>query len=328
MFNLIPNERQAAVTAALQTAFASTQLDNISLLHGGGSTSLTYKINVNQQIYVLRIMGLDQPINDRCTQIDCLKKAAQLNIAPHCYYANADTGVIIMTYIAPQPVTDRERFLIELAPIVRDLHRAVDFLPVHIKTFDYLSDLVQTLQLSALPGFLADYFKQMATIQQLLKPHLISRACHNDLNFQNILFDGTKIWLIDWEAAGMEDPFFDLATVCNQVCFNKAMEDIFLIHYFGQTPTPFQQDKLYLMRQVASYYYALHFFIHAVNTGKKIIDLATPDLYTWNIGYSMGTYQLATADDFLLYALVQTKASLAQINSPEFSHHVEKLSIH
>jgi thiamine kinase-like enzyme len=36
------------------------------------------------------------------------------------------------------------------------------------------------------------------------------RPCHNDLLNANFIDDGRRLWIVDWEYAGMGDPFFDL----------------------------------------------------------------------------------------------------------------------
>jgi thiamine kinase-like enzyme len=36
------------------------------------------------------------------------------------------------------------------------------------------------------------------------------RPCHNDLLNANFIADGDRLWIVDWEYAGMGDPFFDL----------------------------------------------------------------------------------------------------------------------
>ena len=40
-------------------------------------------------------------------------------------------------------------------------------------------------------------------------------SAHNDVNSRNVLFDGERLWLIDWELAFRSDPFADLASVAN-----------------------------------------------------------------------------------------------------------------
>ena len=42
-------------------------------------------------------------------------------------------------------------------------------------------------------------------------------ACHNDLHHLNILDDGRRLWLVDWEYGGAGDPLFDFASLlCQQ----------------------------------------------------------------------------------------------------------------
>ena len=40
------------------------------------------------------------------------------------------------------------------------------------------------------------------------------RPCHNDLLNANFIDDGTRIRIVDWEYAGLGDPFFDLGNFC------------------------------------------------------------------------------------------------------------------
>jgi len=57
--------------------------------------------------------------------------------------------------------------------------------------------------------------------------------CHNDLNPQNIFFTD-KVKLIDWEYAGVNDRYFDLACVCVEFDLNKKDEAYFLGSYFAR----------------------------------------------------------------------------------------------
>jgi len=40
--------------------------------------------------------------------------------------------------------------------------------------------------------------------------------CHNDLHHLNVLDDGERLWLVDWEYGGCGDPLFDLASFACQ----------------------------------------------------------------------------------------------------------------
>ena len=55
--------------------------------------------------------------------------------------------------------------------------------------------------------------------------------CHNDLNPQNIFFSD-DIKFIDWEYAGVNDRYFDVACVCVEFRLDEKMQKVFLEVYF------------------------------------------------------------------------------------------------
>jgi len=55
--------------------------------------------------------------------------------------------------------------------------------------------------------------------------------CHNDLNPQNIFFPN-ELKFIDWEYAGVNDRYFDLACVCVEFGLEDEMVEVFLGAYF------------------------------------------------------------------------------------------------
>lgn len=76
--------------------------------------------------------------------------------------------------------------------------------------------------------------------------------------------------MIDWEAAGLEDPFFDLAMVCNEFACNDADRAHFIGQDFGRELTAIETSKLDGMRQIAYCYLALHFLEHALTRLVKV----------------------------------------------------------
>lgn len=55
--------------------------------------------------------------------------------------------------------------------------------------------------------------------------------CHNDLNPKNIFFS-KDVKFIDWEYAGVNDRYFDLACICVEFKLSVEMEEMFLKFYF------------------------------------------------------------------------------------------------
>ena len=68
-------------------------------------------------------------------------------------------------------------------------------------------------------------------------------SSHNDVNPFNVLFDGDRLWLIDWEIAFRNDPFADVACVANNFAdpvahagSAEALEDALLHAWLGHAP--------------------------------------------------------------------------------------------
>ena len=95
-------------------------------------------------------------------------------------------------------------------------------------------------------------------------------SSHNDLfEPDNILFDGQRVWLVDWEAAFPNDRYADLAAVANQVVTNEEEERFYLQEYFGAPPDEYQRARFHLMQQIAHLFYAMA-YLHLGAMGKPI----------------------------------------------------------
>ena len=72
----------------------------------------------------------------------------------------------------------------------------------------------------------------------------------NDLLLANWLDDGERLWIIDWEYAGMGDPFFDLGNFAVHLQLSGKEEDVLLSAYLGQVP-PRAVARLKLMKIIS-----------------------------------------------------------------------------
>jgi thiamine kinase-like enzyme len=85
-------------------------------------------------------------------------------------------------------------------------------------------------------------------------------SSHNDLfKPDNMLFDGQRVWLVDWEAAFLNDRYTDLAVVANLVVTSETEEGEYLERYFGAPPTRYQRARFFLMQQLSHIFYTLGF---------------------------------------------------------------------
>ena len=79
--------------------------------------------------------------------------------------------------------------------------------------------------------------KSFKAIEKYEKDYVL---CHNDLNPKNLLWEeGVKF--IDWEYAGVNDRYFDLACVCVEFKLDTEMQKVFLDVYFSDA---YELEKL------------------------------------------------------------------------------------
>jgi len=79
------------------------------------------------------------------------------------------------------------------------------------------------------------------------------RPCHNDLLNANFIDDGERIRIVDWEYAGMGDPYFDLGNFSINHELDADQDAIFLGAYLGEPPSSALAARLILMRVLSDF---------------------------------------------------------------------------
>ena len=77
-------------------------------------------------------------------------------------------------------------------------------------------------------------------------------TCHNDLLNANFLRDGDHTWIVDYEYAGMGDPFFDLGNLAVNNDLDAAADELLLAHAFEDVHDR-HRARLALMRLMSDY---------------------------------------------------------------------------
>jgi hypothetical protein len=166
--------------------------------------------------------------------------AAGISPRPIDYYP--DQGVMVFEYIQTdgRVVNLRDpKVLGEFCDLIRSMHNLsiqfpYDFCPYASIEF-YLSNAAK--EGAYIPQVVFD--KILPGIEHLKTIYPLSTEkvpCHLDLHHGNLLDSGEKLWLIDFEYAGMSDPLFDLAVLASTDNFSD-QEMIFLLKTYYNTPT-------------------------------------------------------------------------------------------
>ena len=236
----------------------------VTLLTSGYSGSLIYKIKIHQKYYILKT-GL---INAR-HYIKCFKQASKAGLAPRYYYANAKTGIIFMDYIENEytknmPPQNKKLFLKQLAQALQQLHDLTLFPRLSQDVFQYMYTHVKKIPNTTPIGISRQKLMDNLNVLSTLKT---KKSCHNDLNPKNIIFNNNKIYFIDWETAGADNPYYDIATVIDQFKLTTSEQHYFLKHYFTHstknTITPALLTTLNLMQEISRACYKIYFYLLA-----------------------------------------------------------------
>jgi thiamine kinase-like enzyme len=214
---------------------------------GAGPTNASYLVEHEGQQWVLRIdrpqaaeLGLD-----RESERQACETVAAAGMTPAYRYFDAAAGICLRPFLEGDclPAADLHDPVVleELARVLRRLHA----LPAVGRRFDPLAAARQYARElgTAEAADLADRAGEL--IDQATDPGAASVLCHNDLVAENILrVPGRELVLIDWEYAGIGDPYFDLAVVVRHHGLGEALAQRFLADYLGRAPGDDEQARL------------------------------------------------------------------------------------
>ena len=175
---------------------------------GGGITNHNFKVRVGADTLVLRIGGRDTALLgiDREVERAASENAAQLGIAPPVV-AFVD-GCLVTRFVEGEVGRVSPT---EAGELLRTLHDGPPA-PGRFDSFavvDAYARLARERGTEPPPPYRAA--RETAAEIRARRGTTPLRPCHNDLLAANFVHDGIRPWIVDWEYAGMGDPYFDLA---------------------------------------------------------------------------------------------------------------------
>lgn len=303
---MIPEDKKTAVDHALLAAFDTNTLDDIRELTAGLSSALVFKIIVQGKPYLLRIITRTDAMADPTLEYNCMKAAAEAGIAPRVWYAHVEDRIAIIDFIEAKPLPMGEAKT-KLPQLLKQLHSLPPF-PFRINYLDKIGEFIEKFRADKLmsediTAKLFDFYTQVKDIYPRNAEDMV--GCHNDLKPENTLFDGERVWLVDWEAAFLNDRYLDLAIMANFLVKNEEDEKTYLKAYFGEDANEYQHARFFLMRQILHLFYFVVFTIVG-KTADKIIDpdMPVPDFREFHDLIWTGKLSLANMDNRLQYAQV------------------------
>lgn len=216
-------------------------LDHLTCLRGkprqveelaGGLTNVNLKVTCEGATIVVRVAqpGSELLAIDRQVEYRNSVAAAQAGVgAPVLEYV-PDPGLLVVGFIEGPTFTDDDLrsglHLSRVAAACRQLHNGPRFVN-DFNMFDiqrgYL-DIV-TREGFRLPDRYLEYMPEVSRIEKAFAARPVATSpCNNDLLAGNFIDDGKKLWLIDYEYSGNNDPCFELGNIWSEA--NLSLEQL------------------------------------------------------------------------------------------------------
>jgi thiamine kinase-like enzyme len=214
---------------------------------GGGITNRNFKVEAEGQEFVLRVGGKDTELLgiDRTAEYAAARVAAELGLAPEVVAFIEPEGYLVTRYVGGA-IGKIDVDLVGAA--LRRLHDG----PKLPGRFDSFRVVEAYRDIAAEHGVdvPATYTRAKDLADQIERRRFGAplRPCHNDLLSANFIDGGDRLWLVDWEYAGMGDPFFDLANFAVNNDLAEEGESALLIAYGSE-----DDDALVLMRFMSDF---------------------------------------------------------------------------
>ena len=210
---------------------------------GGGISNHGFLVEDGARKYVVRF-GDDVPVHlvVRTSELAASRAAHAAGIAPAVIHD--EPGVLVLEYIAGKTLEGEDvasdAMLARVLALVRRCHRDLPrhlvgpppmFWPFHsLRHYERILRAGESPHLARLPDLMAAAAGLEAAVGAI---DLV--FAHNDLLAANLIDDGQRLWLIDYEYAGFSSPLFDLGNLASNNGLVPRQENWLLETYFERT---------------------------------------------------------------------------------------------
>lgn len=267
------------MSADAEIALAREALKTIPLLADydgpierlGGLTNLVFRLGD----HCLRIPGRGtEEYIDRANEMVATLAVANVGVSPQITYADPKTGVFVSRFIDGATTMTPERF--RLMPgaaaraglAFRRLHDSGAIFPARFELFAMIDSYLAILSTKdvALPPGYHDVLKAAEGVRAALSANpLPNVACHCDPLCENFLDTGDRMWIVDWEYSGMNDPMWDLGDLSVEGGFGPDEEEDMIRAYFGGEPAPAERGRIVIYKAMCDLLWTLWGLIQLAN---------------------------------------------------------------
>jgi thiamine kinase-like enzyme len=275
----------------------------------GGLTNLVFKIDTGKDRYVLRIPGEGtEEYIDRAVEIHNAKVAAKAGVSAEVIYADSETGVMLTRCIdgivtmTPDNFKNREGSAARAGHALKKMHSCGEKFQFRFELFAMIDDYLGILkkQDAELPDRYSEVVNAAQPVREALDLNPATLApCHCDPLCENFLDNGERMWIVDWEYSGMNDPLWDLGDLSVEAGFSPAQDLELMQAYCGENPSASEMARMLVY--------------------KAMCDLL------WTLWGLMQHSNGNTAEDFWAYSIGRFERCKTLMVDPAFEQHLKAI---
>lgn len=275
----------------------------------GGITNRNFRVDADgtDQRWVIRLAGNDTHLLGISREVEhaATVAAAGVGVGPEVTAFIRPEGYLVTRFIVGEPVSaeavHHPDTLRRVADSLRRIHDgpAIPGLFVPLRIVEAYRALAVARGVPIPPEYDRATDAARRIERALLADPIEPRPCHNDLLNANFIDDGRRIRIIDWEYAGMGDPFFDLGnfSINHEL---ESDEDVLFLEAYDGSIDPRRLARLTLMRVVSDFREAMW---GVLQQGVSTLDV-----------------------DFVAYAAGSFDRLLRNASTPRFEHALAEVS--
>jgi thiamine kinase-like enzyme len=275
----------------------------------GGLTNRVFRIDTGGERFALRIPGKGtEEYIDRKVEIHNARVAARAGVSAEVVYADTDSGVMLTRYIdgivtmTAEEFARREGAAARAGRALRQMHDFPETFEFRFELFSMIDDYLAILdqRKAELPEGYADVVESAQPVRMALERNPVALApCHCDPLCENFLDSGERMWIVDWEYSGMNDPLWDLGDLSVEAAFTPRQDQELMQAYCGGAAS-------------------------AAQVGRMVIYKAMCDLL-WTLWGLIQHSDANPAEDFWAYSTGRFERCKALMTSPDFARHVRAI---
>lgn len=273
----------------------------------GGLTNLVYCLTYGDQKNILRIpgVGTDEYI-DRTTECHDAIVASKAGVSAEVLFFDKKDGLMLTQFITGDTL-NAEKFkdlgsVARSAKALRQIHQHPERFKNRFDVFEKIDEyrnLIKKLNARVLDGY--DQTKvETEKIRNVLKSKPVELVpCHCDPLAENFIDNGERVYLVDWEYSGNNDPMWDLGDLSVEADFSPEQDKVLMESYFEGPPPKDQEGRMVIYKMLCDLLWTLWGVVQHANKNP--------------------------VDDFWTYSVKRFERCRALISQPQFQDHLKAI---